>query len=85
MGNRFFQELREACCQRCLGEKAAGQSWGGEQWTGLVNQVKSLNFILGAIVTIEGLGPEGYTIRLTFHKTNLVIGKECREYGQRSH
>ena len=51
----------------------------------LVNQVKSLNFILGAIVTIEGLGPEGSTIRLTFHKTNLVIGKECREYGQRSH
>lgn len=78
----FFQELREVYCQECLRDKGAGYRWGDEQCTGLVNQVKCLNFILGAIVAIEGFGSERDTIRFRFHKTNLIIS---REYSQRSH
>lgn len=63
-----------------LRDKGAGYRWGDEQCTGLVNQVKCLNFILGAIVAIEGLGQRETQSDLGF--MTVIIS---REYSQRSH
>lgn len=47
---------------------------------GFVNQVQRVNFILGAMGSLEweSLEQERDTIRFTLYKMDPVIGKECR-------